>query len=391
MKKLFYLTILDDSDRVKIGIMNKIRGQISAMKNSNIDVYFGHIHDTSNFIVENNDSLICTIQCSGSNTRDRMGSIYPAIEKVVFQNEIDALYIRYISIDGRAIKFYQKIHNAGIKVIIEFFSHNLFLEHYKTALRNIRNRKVLTGIKGLASLAIDKFYCGKLKKCVDRIVTTTKSDPIFGIETINVTNGINLKGIKCRNKIPNAYDFTIMSVAMISPWHGYDRVIKGIHDYYKNGGLKNIIYYVIGDGEERRNLEVLTKELELDKHIKFEGLKVADELDKYYDEADVALEMLAGFRRTSGPISSIKMAEYIAKGLPVVYTDSGSNYPKEVKKYCYTVANDETTINIDEMITRIDNIYSNYPNLETELRRIVERYFTWDVTMRELIQYIYTT
>lgn len=32
--------------------------------------------------------------------------------------------------------------------------------------------------------------------------------------------------------------------------HGYDRLLVGLGEYYRNGGNRNIYYYIVGDGYE---------------------------------------------------------------------------------------------------------------------------------------------
>ena len=385
--KLFYLTVLDELDREKCGILGKIRGQIKAFKCSGIEVHFGHFCGKNNFKIESNYKENF-IKCKGKNTRARLGSVYKKLYSYICDNGIETVYIRFTSLDGKAIAFYKKLKNINVKVIIEFYSHNLELEAKKTVKRNWMNHKYSLAIKGYISLKINRHYFSKLKECINLIVTTTKVGDMYGVPTINVVNGIDTTSSKVRVKEKNNYDFNIVSVAMISPWHGYDRVIKGIADYYKNGGVKNILYTVVGDGEEKKNLEKLVSDLKLEEHVVFTGIKLNEELTEYYNKADIALEMLAGFRRTKGQISSIKMAEYFAKGIPILYAADSKIYDDEMEKYCYWEENNDKPVNIEAIMMFCDNLYKENNDISYRMHKIAEERFDWTYTMKELIDFI---
>lgn len=384
---LIYITALDVLDKEKCGIYGKISGQINAMKRNDINVYFGHFYGNDKFIIELNEQN-CILEAYGKNTRAKFSSIYNKLFDYIREKSIKTVYIRFVSLDKNAINFYQSLKNNGIKVIIEFYSHNLELEASKTIKRLLANKEYLKAFKNKISLCINKYYFKKLHNCVDLIVTTTEIEKLYNIPTINVINGIDTNLTNIRKKMINEYDFNIISVAMISPWHGYDRVIKGIANYYKNGGKLNILYSVIGDGEEKINLEFLVKNLGLEKHVVFPGIKLGKELDYYYSIADVALEMLAGFRRTQGQISSIKMAEYFAKGIPVIFSSEKNLYSSEVNKYCYRVPNNDSDISIQEIIDFSIKLQKNEYNVESSMHSIAKKEFEWAVTMKELLKYI---
>lgn len=383
--RLFYLSALDELDREKCGILGKIRGQIRAFEKSGIEVSFGHFRGLNRFIIEKQEF---SVHVSGRTVRDRLGSIYGELTHYILSQGIKTVYIRFTSLDRRAIAFYSGLRDRGIKVIIEFYSHDLELEARKTAKRNMADRRYYAGIKGYVSLLINKHYFPRLRKCVDLIVTTTQAGDLYGVPTINVVNGTDTDTFKARKKVKNGYDFNIISVAMISPWHGYDRALRGMSEYYRGGGEVNILYSVIGEGVEKNNLERLTKRLKLQDHVVFTGIKLNDELDRYYDAADVALEMLAGFRRTRGQISSIKMAEYFSKGIPVVYAADEKLYSGSMGDYCHWVKNDDSPVDIAGIINFCGSLHKTNHHVEEDMHRIASEKFDWSFTMKDLIEFI---
>ena len=385
--KILYLTGLDEQDREKCGILGKIRGQINSFERAGIDVCFARFCGKSCLTISGLADDIC-VKASGKTIRERLASVYDDLFSIIVREQIRKVYIRFTSLDSRAICFYKRLKKENISIIIEFYSHNLELEALKTVQRNIKNRKYLEAMKGLASLQLNRLYFPKLHNYVDRIVTTTPVGDMYGIPTINVVNGIDIASSVIRIKESNSYDFNIISVAMISPWHGYDRIIKGISQYYIAGGTANIRYTVVGDGEERPSLEKLVYSLGLQAHVEFVGIKLNEELIPYYNQADIAIEMLAGFRRTKGHISSIKMAEYFAKGIPVVYSGDGDSYNEEIARYCYRVSNDDSPVNISRMIDFCKSLQSEEKDVEKNMHDIASKYFDWSVTMKDLCDFV---
>ncbi len=384
---LLYLTVLDEKDNVKCGILGKIKGQISSFERFGLNVFFGRFSGSNMFLIDGCNTKK-NIYVSMGNTRKRLRSIYNEVYSFVINNKINAVYIRFMPLDSKAIRFYSSLKKNGVKVIIEFYSHNLELEAKKTAIRDFIKKRYSKAFREFISLFINKYYFSRLHTCIDRIVTTTEVGDMYGVHTINVTNGIDVSTTKARIRSYNEFDFNIISVAMISIWHGYDRIIRGISEYYNRGGMDNILYTVIGDGEEKTNLEKMVKELNLQDHVFFVGIKLKNELEKYYNEADIALEMLAGFRRTSGKISSIKMAEYFAKGIPVIYASDCDIYPYPMNKFCYRVKNDDSYIDIFKIIEYTRELNNNNKNIEETMHKIAEKQFDWTVTMRKLVEYL---
>ena len=75
------------------------------------------------------------------------------------------------------------------------------------------------------SLMLDKKARKSVSGIIDRIVTFSDDKFIFGIPTIQISNGINYDAIKMRT--PLAHEgINLIAVALFSPWHGYDRIIE---------------------------------------------------------------------------------------------------------------------------------------------------------------------
>ncbi|MBP5267701.1 MAG: glycosyltransferase, partial [Ruminococcus sp.] len=146
---------------------------------------------------------------------------------------------------------------------------------------------------GKLKLPIDSFYRTKLVRYVDRIVTLTPDDKLFGCRTLKITNGAECGMIPVSKK--SSYDhesINLIAVAQFGFMHGYERVVKGLLHYQR----KNIILHFVGDGDELRKYKALTKKYELEAQVLFYGPLFGEQLSDIFNNADIALCPLAAHR-----------------------------------------------------------------------------------------------
>ena len=83
---------------------------------------------------------------------------------------------------------------------------------------------------------IDEKNRKNLVKYIDRIVTYSNDDYVFNIKTIKTKNGIIFEDYETVKESPekNKNAINLIAVAGFSFWHGYDRLLRGIGDYYND-------------------------------------------------------------------------------------------------------------------------------------------------------------
>lgn len=111
--------------------------------------------------------------------------------------------------------------------------------------------------------------------------------------------------------------------------HSYD--IKGVIDaikILKSQGIDNILFKVMGEGVCRAEYEAYAKEANID--CQFAGLLDYGTMMKTLMQCDVAVNPIVG-----NSVSSIinKVADYAAAGIPVVNTQSSTEYRELLDKY----------------------------------------------------------
>lgn len=133
-----------------------------------------------------------------------------------------------------------------------------------------------------------------------------------------ICNGIDITQFgKSENKKDQKFEdkFKILCVTRITPRKGVRYLIEAFGKLSKKNNKLSL--EIIGDGDEKKNLENLAKELEIADKVDFIGLVPHEELPPYFEKADVfVLPSL-----NEGMSNS--MLEALASGLPLVATDTG--------------------------------------------------------------------
>lgn len=293
------------------------------------------------------------------------------VENYVFQNRIELIYIRYeMASNYGFIKFLKNLKEKNIKILLEIPTFPYDMELLNGSIR-LKLRYY-----------IDKYYRKKLKEVVDKIATFSEDKEIYGILTINISNGIDLDKISLIKKRENE-KMRFTGVAGLAFWHGFDRFILSMKEYYKNNPNQKIIFNVVGNGEKKyvEMLKRLVKENKLDEYVIFHGFKFGKELDEIYNNSDVALGSLGIHRLKLENVQPLKNREYCAKGLPFVIGFNDPNFKN--KEYVYEVSYDDELIDIEKII----KWYKNLEILPEEIRKDAEN-FTWDIQMKKVLDNI---
>ena len=232
---------------------------------------------------------------------------------------------------------------------------------------------------------MNNYITNRLKRYIYRIISTNKDNEIFGINTIQIDNGVDLEIVKCINKKENKNKeyLNAIAVASICKWHGYDRFINSMKKYKEKNELK-VTFYLVGDGrkEDIEYLKNLVISNDLSEFVIFTGTKEGEELDKLYEKMDFAVSSLALFRAGGGH-NPIKTKEYIAKGLPVVTGYEDSLVPSTLE-YIYKVDENESIFDLGNII----DWYIKGDFNSKQIRKYALDNVSWDSQIKKIINEI---
>lgn len=293
------------------------------------------------------------------------------LDKVIDLYNIDVLYHRASQPSKRLMKIMQK---KKLIKIIEFPTYP-----YEDELA-----------KSKTKLEYNIFWKNGMKKFEDLadIIVAISSDNTLNLDKkfVLIRNGVRLEDIKIKNQNKKS-SINLLSIASLQFWHGYDRIIKGLYEYYKNNSKKEVYYHSVGEGPELENLKNLVKELKLEKYVIFHGTKVGEELDKIVDDSDIAFGSLGNHRKGLYSDSALKNREYCARGIPFVIASNDQDFPESFP-YVFRIPQDDSPVDIDKVINWYENLSKKHPDYSLEMRKYAEENLSWDAKMKPVIEKI---
>ena len=352
------------------GISKKIHYQVKALNDCGVDTELCWLYDDGNHkkrMVDDNviEDLGCGLK-SKLLKRFGLNSIYNYIK----DNLITHIYIRYDhNANPFTIHFLRKVKRLGVKIVMEIPTYP-YDQEYKDL-----------GVMFKANLAIDKCFRKTLMQSVDKIATFSNHDLIFGRPTICISNGIDFSAVPLINRT-NSDDNSIhlIAVATIHPWHGYDRIIKGMAEYKANHESQPVVLHVVGEGlpEIMAHYKNLVEKNLLQESVIFHGPQFGEDLDTLFNMSHIGIGSLARHRSDITHLRSLKNREYAARGIPFIYSEIDDDF--EDSPYIMKVSNDETPIDISKIVSFYHSLRLN----PKEIRNSIDR-LSWKAQMQIVI------
>jgi hypothetical protein len=373
--KLLYLCFVELVETS--GISKKMLYQVKAFQNAGFDtkLCYEKVENDTIYRKIYGTSIILEKVKNKKISRQFLHYKYEKLIKYILEEKVKVIYIRYNHIANPGfLNFLKILKRKDIKIILEIPTYPYDLEYINVGTLAKLKHKVET------------IYRLKMKKYVDRVVTFSEDKEIFGIKTISINNGISLEDIsiieKTQPKDKNKINF--IGVAGISFWHGFDRMLLAMAEYYKKVPKKEVIFHIVGDGDKNviELLKKIVKDNNLEKYVIFYGFKSGKELDEIYNKSDIAVGCLGIFRKKIYKSCTLKVREYCAKGLPFIMGEE--DYDIKNVPFLYKVTNDETIFDVEKII----EWYNNLKVSAEEIREYTKNNLTWDIQMKKVIYYI---
>lgn len=351
------------------GVNNKIRMQISTFSEK-VDIKGVQIENCPRNLLKR----IWGLFLWGSFARD--------YEKALREiKSPDFIYIRRWYIDKRQLEFLKAIKEKYplCKIIVEIPTYPYFKEF-------------CSNVYSILALFKEIMYMGKNKLYIDRFVTYSNDEKIFGIPTIRTMNGIDTKSITSsfNDTKYTGKEIHLVAVALFARHHGYERIIKGLYEYYMSPRKCTIFFHVVGTGSELPKYEKMVRKCHLEKYVLFYGERSGEALDAIYCKADIGVAALGVYKDGLSKLSTLKAREYMAKGLPVILGAEDDLFTQ--CKYGLFFPNDRTPIKMERVVNFACDLFEGKDRrvLASEIRNYVEKNADNCVTLKPIIDYIYS-
>lgn len=363
-----------------LGPRRKILGQIEALRCEDIDLELVESPFCRKGIIRGNFLLrqfVCRLPFTYVYSKHKYEARF---------NGADVFYVRFIAGDKAFLNFLKKLrkNNPDAEILME-------LADYPTTW--YMTTSVLYTFLYFPILIKDWLAGKQYKKYVDRIIMPQKRKEAFKVPVIPFENGINVSDIVARKPVETSI-INIIAVAGMCNFHGYDRLIEGLCAYYQNGGERKVIMHMVGGriepGNELMKYKELAEKYGLDEYIRFYGERKGKELDDIYDKCNLAVGSLGMYRIGYKVANSLKIREYLAKGLPVIVGSKVDLFENVEFPYCLQFENNDSAIDINKIVDFFDGIYAdnNAAAINEIIRKFALAHCDMTKTMKPVIDYI---
>lgn len=271
------------------------------------------------------------------------------------------------------VRLLKHAKEKGIRVFYEIPTYPYFYEQI-----NNSHRKILT----FGKMMVEKLIFQVSQKYIDCIPVIISNSKIKKKNKfLEITNGISSEHLPfLTGKLKKDDSFNFIGVGTLVSYHGYERLIKSIYDYGVYEDNKEIYFHIVGNGPELKKLEKLVYKLGMQKNIIFYGALKNKDLDEIFDKADIGVGALALYKRHADIDTTLKVVEYLVRGLPILTSGELRQNLNEI--FSYKVNNDESIFRIDEIISYTNNYKAKITKSDIcELRSL----FSWETIMRDII------
>ena len=359
------------------GISKKIHYQVKGLRENGYEVHLCYYDFDKNghrcrFVDGNVIKDYGTGMLAGLRQRIDLDCVYEYCK----DNGIEFVYARcFQNASPFLINFFKKLKSLGIRTVTEIPTYP-YDQEFTTFSRQER-----------LGLKIDQMFRNKLYRQMSAVVTFSDAESIFGQRTIRISNGVDFDSTPIHQFHPVDDAIHLIGVAEVHLWHGYDRLIAGMGEYYKKArSPKKVVFHIVGGidpydlyGEgDYKGIQTRIDEYGLKDKVVFHGQLFGEELNNIFNQSCFAIGSLARHRSGITHIKTLKNREYATRGIPFIYSEIDSDF--EDKPYIIKAIPDESPVDIQKIVDFIET--HNFD--PAEIRKTVEN-LTWKIQMKRVV------
>ncbi len=315
--------------------------------------------------------------------RQRMS--YDCIYDYCVREGIQLVYARsFMNANPWLIRFFKKLHKAGIHSVTEIPTYPYDKEYNRNTYWQMR-----------LTLKIDQLFRRALYKFMDAMVTFSDAKEIFGQKTINISNGVDFDSIPLHqpstiNHQPS--ELHLIGVAEVHSWHGFDRVMAGIGEYYEKLEVRgerlkipDVFFHIVGGVHPYRmkvDYKPQIEKYQIQDKIIFHGTMFGKELDDIFNQCQFAIGSLGRHRSGITVIKTLKNREYATRGIPFIYSEQDSDFDRQ--PYVIKAPADESPIDIHQII----DFMQDFKMAPEDIRKTVEP-LQWKYQMKKVVDAVF--
>lgn len=326
----------------KNGITNKIKAQCSAF------AACGHeVHITNTYKKEKKEFYLANGQIIGSssiwqNTLHVLFCIYWPFYKFASRTKARNIYYRMGGNAHPGIIFMLLLLKLnGCRIIAEIPTYPYDAE------KVLIKRSFLSKVQ----LWSDHINRHLLRFVLYRFVTFSDDKKIWGVPCINIANGYIPSCMPIKK--PTNYDdkhLHLIAAAVVQQYHGYDRMIEGMREYYQSKSKEEpiVTFTICGDGDLIL-LKNLVQKYNLEQYVSFTGNLSGEVFNSEFDKAHFAIGSLGRHRSGLTTMRALKNIEYTSRGLPFIYSENNPDF--DGKAFVIKAPQNDTPIDLHQVVS----------------------------------------
>ena len=376
MKNILFLMRypLEDAYNLK----QKFDGQMQSAVNLGYNVY--HLaYDKKNIYLINvnkkSKEKICSATFGFLNAyRSTFGfyDLFKSLKIAMKTNHFNCIYMRSKIINSSALNIFKKYKSLGGKLIVEIPSYG-------------SNEQVLSLIRVVIQKALS-YWQKKLPQYVDlyTIIGTNDLKEYNDKPAICISNGVCVENYPLHQHKFNG-ELHILALASMRNWQGYDRLITGLAKY--NGDLP-VHIEMVGNDEDGSLSEwqKLAEQLGVSDKVHFRGACYGQDLTEIIDRCDLAAATLGLHRKSLGNASVLKVREYMARGIPFIYSYEDSCLSGN-ESFALKVSNNDSPVDINKLVDWAKT-FTDKTSVAEEMRDFARKNMSWESQLSQSFKFV---
>jgi glycosyltransferase involved in cell wall biosynthesis len=283
--------------------------------------------------------------------RRRMKSLYARLTDITKSFNPDYILMRY------------PLANKWLLRYVSEFQGRIIFEHNTKEPEELESNKSVSELSGMM-YRDETEYGPQVLRAAAGIIGVTPEITRYeiaragkNIQSWTITNGIDFSGRTLRNEPP--FDRKNIKLLFLggspAPWQGEDLLLRALADYK---GEYNVTLDFAGIfPKESQQLAV---DLGLTDQVKFHGTLAGRELEKLFDSSHAGIGTLALSRKKLKEAVSLKVREYLSRGLPVVlaYHDSDISGNTELAPFVLQLEDTCSPPSMDAIVGFVCDFYN---------------------------------
>ena len=295
-----------------------------------------------------------------------------ALKKAAALRRFDLVYMRFLPV----------FHNApGALAAVKAGGARLVVEHPTYPFENGKRSSLLR----MPVFAYNAHVFRRLEPMID--LYTLIGDPcdgtLNGRPAMNILNGVEVSRLPLHVPRRGAKDIGLLALASMSVWQGYDRLIEALARY--RGGEPVTVHMVGGEGDgSLAAWKRLAQERGVADRVVFHGELHGEALDRVAARCDIGVGGLGLHRKGQYRSMTLKLREYMARGLPFVYAVDDPSLPED-PAVCLRLANDESPIDLAELAAFARRAQAD-EETPARMRAYAESHMSWQGVLAQVLE-----